>query len=174
MLMCAGRSAHLFLYRVFQSIILLAMPVSSLSGGCFSSSCPCWLCPASRRWNAALERRRRRQASAEKKKMSERCGVNKRADSSLSFLCEVIMHSPRCFCSHANEVDRVGNHFQTLSRGESRKRQNKGWNKRTLCLPPWPRSGGRSRTGACVRSGCARRASVAVQIHRGSEVTGFK
>lgn len=34
------------------------------------------------------------------------------------FLCEVIMCSPRCFCSHANEVDRVGNHFQILNRGK--------------------------------------------------------
>lgn len=61
--------------------------------------------------------------------MSERSGVNKRADSSLSFLCEVIMHSPRCFCSHANEVDRVGNHFQPLSRGGSRERKTKAGTK---------------------------------------------
>lgn len=166
--MCAGRSAHLFLYSVFQSIILLAIPVSSLSGSCFSSSCPCWLCPASRRRNAALVRRRRRRrrlASAGKKKMSERCGVNKRADSSLSFLCEVIMHSPRCFCSHANEVDRVGNHFQTLSRGESRKTAKQRREQKNA-LPPWPRSGCRNRTGACVLKWVCTRASVVVQIHR--------
>lgn len=57
--------------------------------------------------------------------MSECSRVNKRPDSSLSFLCEVIMHSPRCFCSHANEVDRVGNHFQTLSRGRKQQRLEK-------------------------------------------------
>lgn len=91
----------------------------------FSSSCPCWFCPASRRRNAALVRRRRRR----RQKMSEHSGVNKRADSSLSFLCEVIMHSPRCFCSHANEVDRVGNHFQPLSRGGSGERKTKAGTK---------------------------------------------
>lgn len=41
------------------------------------------------------------------------------------FLCEVIMCSPRCFCSHANEVDRIGNHFQTLSQGKSRNGKTK-------------------------------------------------
>ena len=41
------------------------------------------------------------------------------------FLCEVIMCSPRCFCSHANEVDRIGNHFQTLSQGKSRNSKTK-------------------------------------------------
>lgn len=41
------------------------------------------------------------------------------------FLCEVIMCSPRCFCSHANEVDRVGNHFKTLSQGKSRNSKTK-------------------------------------------------
>lgn len=75
-------------------------------------------------------------------KMSERSGINKRADSSLSFLCEVIMHSPRCFCSHANEVDRVGNHFQTLSRGESRNRKTKAGTKERFaavaaCAEKW-------------------------------------
>lgn len=61
--------------------------------------------------HGALVRRRRR-------KMSERRRRRKQTGRRLSvFLCEVIMCSPRCFCSHANEVDRVGNHFQTLNRG---------------------------------------------------------
>lgn len=45
------------------------------------------------------------------------------------FLCEVIMCSPRCFCSHANEVDRIGNHFQTLSQGKSRNGKTKAGTK---------------------------------------------
>ena len=45
------------------------------------------------------------------------------------FLCEVIMCSPHCFCSHANEVDRIGNHFQTLSQGKSRNGKTKAQTK---------------------------------------------
>lgn len=56
------------------------------------------------------------------------------------FLCEVIMCSPRCFCSHANEVDRVGNHFQTLNRGKSRKGKTKAATKgcfAVVCVQKW-------------------------------------
>lgn len=45
------------------------------------------------------------------------------------FLCEVIMCSPHCFCSHANEVDHIGNHFQTLSQGKSRNGKTKAQTK---------------------------------------------
>lgn len=65
------------------------------------------------------------------------------------FLCEVIMCSQCCFCSHANEVDHVGNHFQTLSRGKSRKGKTKARTKGRFAVACVCRSGGRNKIG-CV------------------------
>lgn len=136
--LCAPTARHTCFCNVFQSFILLAMPVSSLSARCFLppalAPLPAAETPPS--WDGGGG------GGSSLQKMSERSHVNKRADSPVSFLCEVIMHSPRCFCSHANEVDCVGNHFQTLSWGESRNRKTKAGTKErfaavAVCAQKW-------------------------------------
>lgn len=134
----------LFIYQPLFSLLL-----SRSSPG--SAAFTCWRTEEEKRekemkeekqQHGALVRRRWKMSERRRKQTGRRFSV---------FLSEVIMCSPRCFCSHANEVDRVGNHFQTLHRGGGGKKTKKETKvekakqkqeQREAPLPPVCRSGG--------------------------------
>lgn len=121
---------------------LLRLPIYQ---SVFSSSCPSWLrcfhLQEEEKKEKERKKPRRPRETAVAAVENVRTRQRKQTGRQLSvFLCEVIMCSPRCFCSHANEVDRVGNHFQTLNRGKSRKGKTKAGTKgcfAVVCVQKW-------------------------------------
>ena len=144
---------QLDLHNAYWSIIPLSTSAPSSAGVFFLPPLPALLLPL------LAEKRRPRETAVAALVENVRTRWRKQTGRQLSvFLCEVIMCSPRCFCSHANEVDRIGNHFQTLSQGKSRNGKTKARTKGCfavvcVCMCAYVmcvcRSGGRNRSG-CV------------------------
>lgn len=125
---------HLFLHNIFQSIMPIAMSAYLSVGVFFLLPLLAPLLPLAgggkKKKKKEKKKTRRPRETAVAAVENVRTRQRKQTGRQLSvFLCEVIMCSPRCFCSHANEVDRVGNHFQTLNRGKSRKGKTKAGTK---------------------------------------------